>query len=366
MFMNNTLKLNTLARMWMILIGIVSVLILFIVSTQPAYAQGTIGVKIQPATVEERTQPGESHSFTLKVTNTSNSPQTYYFSVKNIESMTDTGAPIFAKEGEVTGLEISDWVVLPREPLYIEGGARAEVLIEINVPNDATPGGHFGGIFVSMQPTRPETSGTGIGFEAGSLISMQVDGDVFEEASIREFSSGRTLYGKPEVDFSVKVDNLGNVLVRPRGVIEIIDMFGTKIETLVINDSAAGVFPGTQRDFIADWSENGFRMGRYEAVASLTYGLDVRRTISKSLTFWILPMNVLGPILGGLLVVILIIYFGVRSHIRRKMDMVHRARPGGVRHVAPHRNQTSRLTVVTIALLVFTIIFLVGLFLAFA
>ena len=30
------------------------------------------------------------------------------------------------------------------------------------------------------------------------------------------------------------------------------------------------------------------------------------------------------------IVVILIIYFGVRSHIRRKMDMVHRARPGGV------------------------------------
>jgi hypothetical protein len=55
------------------------------------------------------------------------------------------------------------------------------------------------------------------------------------------------LYQAPNVAFTAIVANEGNVLLRPRGPIDVTNMFGQKVGEVIMNDQAAAIFPGTAR-----------------------------------------------------------------------------------------------------------------------
>jgi len=129
------------------------------------------------------------------------------------------------EEGEETGFEITAWIKIPTDPITIAAGETKEIPFSIEVPSGAAPGGHFGGIFLSLTPERPKETGVGVGFQVGTIINLRISGDVFEEARIREFRTDRAMYSTPDVTFITRVENVGNVLIRPRGPLEITDFF---------------------------------------------------------------------------------------------------------------------------------------------
>jgi hypothetical protein len=100
---------------------------------------------------------------------------------------------------------------------------------------------------------------------------------------------------------------LGNVHVKPMGVIEITDMFGRKVAALTVNDKGGNVLPKSTRLFSNIWKDN-FGFGRYQAMLALSYGTPAdkggegRKTMTMFWYFWVVPMKILVSAAASLLV----------------------------------------------------------------
>lgn len=345
---------------------------MYIAGVTGAHAQAQTvaeGLRISPAVIEDRVNPGDVYKFTLKVTNIADAPKTFYLAAQNISGLDDAGSPIFAKEGESTKYEMSTWVELPDSSITLGPNETKHIPFSVRVPADASPGAHFGGVFLDARAERQSSTGSGIGYNVGSLLSLRISGDVAEEARFREFSTKKLVYGTPDASFSLKVENLGNVLVRPHGVIEISDMFGKQVGDVRVNDSVAAVFPGETRTFSADWKYDGFALGRYQAVASLAYGEDAKKTITATTSFWVLPLKLLAIVIGSLLAAVLILYIGVRRYISNKlrdMGVTGSQTAHAKLYAKRYGSSNSRLAVVLFAVLLLVIAFLSILFFLFA
>lgn len=344
-------------------------LLFFIVFLSPQFAaaQSSAGVSIEPATIEEPADPGQTLSATLSLTNTTFAEQTFYLFTRDIVGVRDGNAPEFASGSqELTGFELSTWVVLPTDPYVLGPGESVRVPITIDVPENATPGSHFGGIFASVEAPRLREIGAGVGYEVASIITINISGDQVVNAQVREFSTDQLVHGSTNVDFTVRIQNTGTMLVRPYGPIKIYNMFGSEVKTLTVNDTAGGVFPGSVRDFHVSWRDENPGFGRYRAELAMTYEADAgQRSIDDTLTFWILPLNIILPALGVLAVILVVTYFGVKMYIRRALHEV----TGGQRPLARRRRKKQRMSallLVSVVLLAVTVLFLIVLLLLFA
>lgn len=332
-----------------------------------ANAQVESGLKIIPAFIEESADPGRVITQELKVTNVSDEDKEYYIYKRDITGVEEGGVPVFAEDGAPpTGYQITDWVSFEGETVKIASEQTVVVPITIKIPENASPGSHFGGVFVSQEPPKLRQMGAGVGYEVGSIISIRINGDIVDDARVRSFSTDKLFYGEKNVTFTAKVENQGNILMRPRGPLEIQSMFGGDPVRISVNEDLAGVFPGTTREFTIKWEEEGMGFGRYEAILALAYEAEQgQKTIDASLVFWVFPLRVLLPVVIGFVTVLLLGYFLTRYYIKQA---VMRAQ-GGRRIISQrYRRQAdiSRLTFVFVSIMGVLVLFLLLLLIMFA
>jgi hypothetical protein len=301
----------------------------------PALAQGVAeaGIGIKPAVYEpnEKVDPGTSKTFSLTVTNHEAEERELFLTPRNISGMNESGRPLFSdEEQELTGYELASWIELGSASLVVPANGTREVVVTIRIPEDAPPGSHFGGINISADAPRLRESGAGISYGVSNIVTVLVDGDINEAAIIRSLSTSRYLYGGIDVTFEAQVENQGNTLLRPVGPLEVTNMFGSKVATLTMNESQAGVFPDFTRTFQLEWQDQNPGLGKYQAVLSLAYGSDgSSQTMTSTVSFWVLPLNIVLPALGGLVLLLLVTYIAVRIYVRRAIS--HHS--GGARRV---------------------------------
>ena len=343
----------------------VGILLLVLISPSFALAQD-VGVSISPAIIEETLDAGTFKEYSVTIKNLNQAEQTYYLSARNISGVKDGGVPIFAKENaERSGYELVEWLVLSKNQITLPPGVSERVTFTMQVPKEATPGSHFGGIFISVDPPEIENSGAAVAYQVANIISIRVSGDAAESASIRQFSTARYFHGSKNVDFSVRIENTGNVLVRPSGPLEIFNMLGQKVDTITFNDSQNAVFPSDIREFNFNWQGEGTGFGRYEAVLSPGYGdVGAKKTMSSTASFWVLPMNIIGPALGVLAAVLLITFIMVRLYIKRTLAHLS---SGGTRMVRRRKQKGMSATLLLIVVMILvTAVFLLVLLALFA
>jgi hypothetical protein len=341
-------------------------ILLFLIFPAVTNAQVTSGIGLKPSLIEEGAEPGQLLEKGISVTNLSDTEQTYYLFTRDIVSVRDGGTPVYAEEGtEKTGYELSEWVTLDADQITLLPGEEQSIPVTIAVPDSATPGSHFGGIFISLQPPRLREVGASVGYEVANIVSIRIAGDVTESAQIRSFKTDKLVYGSTNVIFRAEVENKGNVLVRPFGPLEVYNMFGKRVASLTINESHGGIFPFTRRAFEVTWEDDGVGFGRYQTVVSMVYGEPGRQaTISSTLSFWILPMNIITPALIILAILLLAAYFGVRMYVRRTISTMS----GGRRLVRQRRRGRGTFSLLTVAIvmLAVTALFLIVLLALFA
>lgn len=328
----------------------------------PALAQESAGVGISPAVIDPAKQfnPGDTENFVVDVTNLSDVDQTYYLSKRDIINVREGGVPVFAKpDSQLTGYELSEWVTLGMESVYIPARGTAKVPFTLVVPSEVAPGSHFGSIIISVEPPKLRSSGAGIGYEVANIISIRIAGDAIDSANIRQFSTSKYIYGSTNVLFNARIENDGNTLVKPTGPLEVSNMFGKRVAQLKFNESNAGVFPKTTREFEVIWEDGTPGFGRYEALLSVVYGVEGKMsTISSTVTFWILPMNVITPALIVLAVLFIAIFIFVKLYIRKTMSL---SASGSNRRLVRSRrqNQFPTLLVIVAMLGVSALIFII-------
>jgi len=340
----------------------------------PAAAQeGSAGIGITPAVISpaEQFKPGQVGQFSVKISNLSDVDQIYYLSKRDIVGVQDGGVPIFAEaQSEKTGFEMTDWIALGTESVAIAARQAVDVPFLITIPETVSPGYHFGSVVISVDPPELRSSGASVGYEVANIISIRIEGDVMEQARIREFSTDKYLYGSTNVEFLARIENEGNTLVKPTGPLEVKNMFGKRVALLNFNESQAGIFPKTAssnglREYTVLWEDQSPGFGRYEALLSVVYGdAGSINTISSTVTFWILPMNIVVPAAIALTVLFLVIFITVKLYVRRSMAL---ATSGSTRRLVRSRQQAGFPTLlVIISMLALAGLFFIILLLLFA
>lgn len=333
------------------------------------------GLKISPLRIEELVNPGEALKRSIRVTNESDAFKIFFPLVMDFQAEDETGKAKLIEPGSVEGSFMSAWVDISKEGIDFGPGEEKEIPFTINVPKEIGPGGYYGAILFGTEPPKidletNEEKGAAISVaqQTGALVLLQVAGQVDERAEVRDFTTDKEVYATPfKVNFNTRIENFGNVHIRPVGVIEINNMFGKKIAVLHVNERGNNILPKTKRKFENLWtSDLGF--GRYEAVLSLSYGTEPqfggegKQTLYQKKYFWIFPWKIIMASLSGLILLLGLVFGFLKFYKNRAIEKVmvemgiKRPVMAAKRMPAPSAGAHFGL----IALIVITIIFLLS------
>lgn len=366
-------KYNYFIAFFVFLIG------LFFISANIVSAQA-VGIGVSPVKIEDIVNPGEIVKETITVKNNSDTAKTLYIYLKDFKADGESGQPKLIVPGTEEGYYLASWIDITNEGIDFLPREEKDITFKINVPAETGPGGYYGAIYFGTKPPQlniegeDKGAGMAIGQQTGSLILLQVSGDVIEESLIREFSTDKTFYSTPfEVKFLIRIENLGNVHVKPLGNMVVKNMFGKEIAGIVINESGGNVLPNSIRRFSEIWNgTNGF--GKYTAEIGLSYGTSAsqggvgKKSMFSIVTFWIIPWKIIIP--AGLSIVFLIaltvlfLKFYKNKAVKRAMQQ---AGMGHVRYVKKYQGTSPTAHLAMVLIIVFLVLFLLigGIYLLF-
>lgn len=304
---------------------------MWLLTTLPlaALAQGSVTLSVSPTLFDMTASPTQVWSSSVRVINTNDFPLQVYTTVVNFapsgESGQGTMIPVF--ESETEGTSLAEWITLDQEEVLIPAEQTVSIPFTISVPDDAAPGGHFAAILVGTRSfgdsngaAQVETSQV-----VTSLLFLRVAGDIVESGQIRDFVTDRLIAESPEMSFSLRFENTGNVHIQPQGEITITNMWGKERGVVPINKASqfGNVLPESVRKYNFSWTGDwSFAdIGRYKAVVTLGYGEQNRKFVDSTTTFWVIPWRALLLVLvivGGL---VWFIVWGIKLYIRRMLQL---------------------------------------------
>jgi len=261
-------------------------------------ARGAGATIVSPPTIEIDANRGDKISNTIKIKNDGATRETYYLTAEAFTATGEDGQPSFKKDGD----EAVNWINFDFKSIVLQEGQATTVPFTLNIPQAARSGGHYIAVFASTTP--PTVSGTGVGIaqRIGSLILVRVEGETVESARIAEFSSDKDSYGMLPAEFAVRLENNGNVHLKPLGEVVVRGMFGKEATRLKVNAEGGNVLPNSIRRFTAVWgAENdaqGFfgrylqqkqdkLIGKYTAELTMVYGQN--KVLKDEVQFWVMP-----------------------------------------------------------------------------
>lgn len=288
---------------------------------------------IVPPSLEFSVKPGDRVTTKVKLFNEEPKAISVFSSTANFTAKDEAGDPNFTFEDTPT--DLASWIDVGRGPFTLASGDRLEVPVTITVPKNAEPGGHYASLFFGTDPSIKTQNGGQISVRSllGTLIILRVAGDITEQASLSSFSltDGKSTFANPPVKFSVRIQNSGNVHVRPTGMITIKNMFGHVVAQVPVNDNNGAVLPNSYRRFDQGWKSDltpargffgavgtqwkNFAFGGYSATLALTYGAN-QQSLSGQLHFTMFPWQLLLVVLVVVVLIILILTIGVRQYNR--------------------------------------------------
>jgi hypothetical protein len=196
-------------------------------------------------------------------------------------------------ESALERFDASQWVKASNDRSLLDRGASSEVTLDIVVPEDAAPGGHYALVSyeVIQQTDNTETSsGTVTRPKLNTTLFINVPGEVQETLEHR-FVNTRTLLTQGLVDLDLELSNTGTIHVLPSIEYQIKNRRDEIVDT--VRTSGSIVLPNTRRLIESAWETSGL-FGRHTIEAHLSYGTP-QQTAAVSISVFILP-----PLLTGL------------------------------------------------------------------
>jgi len=316
--------------------GIAVLAFVFFLTTLSVEAQGDgsdrMSLAVTPPLFQTSVVPGQSWSSSVRIINSNPYPLEIYATPVNFSARAEDGTPRFSplvvEDGEAIGA--AGWLRVNRGPYLVPAEDSLRIDFTVAVPETAPPGGHYAAILVGTEPVGGASDGSVIRVSSlvTSLLLLRVEGDILESGRIREFRTDSKMYQRPEARFLLRFENQGNVHLRPRGVIEIENMWGQNRGQISINKGGGfgNVLPDSVRSFSFNWSGewSPLEIGRYRAVATLAYGESGQRHAGQEIFFWVLPV---WPLVITLAVVsgsLFLLVVSIRLYIRRALSLERR------------------------------------------
>ncbi len=308
--------------------------------------RSTSALTLVPPSLEYKTAKGQTIDGVVKIINNENRTLVLTPSTANFGAKDETGDPDF--KFDAPSADLASWIKIDTASVTLELGETKEIPFKIEVPANAEPGGHYAGIFFASGGSAAGGGQIGVQSKLGSLVILTVDGNIREQATISSVKlDGPTTVGRPPVDFSIRIKNGGNVHVKPKGKVTILNMFGGEVETMTLPQDK-NVLPGQTRLFEVSWVKkatsakkggffeeigaefSNFALGTYTANVEATYG-ETDKTMIGKVKFTIIPWRAITVVILGLLIVIFALTFGLKAYNR----MVIRKAQGSMKPPVP-------------------------------
>jgi len=280
----------------------------------PASAQ-EVSLVVSPPRYDLEAQPGETLQKTIKITNNSDKELILQAFVIDFIVTDNAGTPVKVDVNSSGRYLASPWFTLDKQELVIPPLGQDQIIVLVDVPTDALPGGHYAGVFFQPQLTRGlKDTVSYTTAQVGTLFSTTVAGDINFDALVKEFTTFKNTYEFGPVMFTATIENQSDTHITTAPTITIKNMFGRALETLPL--ASTNIFPFTSRSFSTEW-EQIWGLGRYSATLSAPYGPG--QTLSRTIFFWILPYRLIAAVLIVLLV-LLATFIVTRRHFVARND----------------------------------------------
>lgn len=281
----------------------------------PASGQG---LEISPPVIELSADPGQTITATIRVRNVASGELIAKGRADDFGAGgTEDGQPkLLLDETGATRYSLKYWVQNVPD-LRLAPQELKTATINIRVPNNAEPGGHFGVIRFTAVP--PDLQGTGVALSAsiGTLVLLRVSGPVTDKVSLAEFAAEQNgkkgaFFEHGPIGFLVRLKNEGTVHEKVQGSIVVTDTFGGKVGSVAVNEKGGNVLPDSIRKFEQELGTKTL-FGHYTAKLHLTY-VGGSKVLDGSLSFWVIPWKLILLALLGLIVIVYLLRLGVRRY----------------------------------------------------
>ena len=263
----------------------------------PVFAESET-VVVEPAKMDIQIWPGQKVKKTFVIVNRSNLPIKLKTSISDFKTIGEEGKiELYNKEQEgAAGWLIPQYLVIGLKPLESKSFD-----FYVSIPENFSAGGHFGAITLS-----PTNESLKFNSSLGILINLTVAGkDATSGGKVIDFSTSGFQKGEP-VSFNLKLENLGNTLLRTKGFISIKNWQGKEIRRFNIGNIA--VYPEETRSFQWQWNNTPW-LGVYKAELNLENVNALEQKFTEAKQFAIFPWQFALPVLLLGMISVLFLYF---------------------------------------------------------
>lgn len=279
---------------------------------------------VGPGKIDLPLAPGESKTIELLVTNRIGERRQFNLEIEDAAGSTDPEIPIVLLGDQEGPYTLRDYISVPAASFELDSGYRARIPVTVQIPPDAEPGGRYGSVLVTTTSVSsgPEFASNAVPTSAiisriGTLFFVTTPGDIAYAGALESFTTipDRSVFSSGPVKFSILYENTGSVHVNPSGTISIKNILGDEVGFVELDPWYA--MPQSLRFREGVW-ERQFLFGRYTAELELHRGYDDQIDYAQ-VTFWVLPWQIVLPILGSIVLFILLVRFVSTSfEFRRK------------------------------------------------
>lgn len=270
------------------------VVLLFPVATR---AQTTT-LSVAPAIIEVASQRGEKVSQVLTIRNGDSDPVPVDIEIQSLLRVSELQVardPYDAKT----------WLSLDKESLVLAGNSLEKVALEIHVPDNASPGGHYAQLSVRGLSLQTQTTASVVIPELIVGVYITVAGDIQESFEVESSSVAPLRTGAGEqITSNVSIKNTGNVhnLVSPT-----LTLFKNNQRVVSYMAEPYAVLPESSKEFEIIWKAP-LERGEYEVQLEASYGSPRVTLIDQQQNLYVThhPLLIILSMLVGLVVVYVI------------------------------------------------------------
>ena len=305
-----------------------------IAAAQPNSPNAGQALEIAPPIVNLTVNPGQTVQTSIYLRDIAKTNLIVTGQANDFVASGEDGTPKLLLDGDNSSpYSMKNWVTsLPSLDL-IPQEIKA-MTVTLQVPKDASPGGHYGVIRFTATP--PDLNSTGVSLSAslGALMLITVTGDIHESVSVAEFSANQNehtgwFFETPPINLVERLKNDGNVHEEPTGQIIIKDMLGRTLAGINVNSPPHNILPASTRRFEETLDQhaygNAIMLGRYTADLKLTYGAS-KTVLTDHISFWVIPYKLILAIIVGAIFAFFLLRFLIAGYNRRIVAKAQRIR----------------------------------------
>jgi hypothetical protein len=266
-----------------------------------------------PGKIELWMDPGEKETKVISITDRIAGEMNFKITTEDFKGTNDLENPVALLGGEKGPYSLKDYLKPEVSEFILKYGEKITIPVEISIPQNAEPGGLYGSVLVETNPVAEQSQsgkeGVRVVSRLGALFFVRINGNIVENAGLKDFRTDRFFYEKGPVLFDIAMENKGSAHLVPYGIIEIKDMLG-RVAGRVEADPWF-VMPGSIRTREIKWDSN-WLFGRYGASLKVNRGYQ-NIVDEKTIYFWVLPWKVLAIAGAGLIILMGAIIFIIKK-----------------------------------------------------